>query len=121
MAAQPVEWVLVVYYGPEAHRATYGRQVRSNRYTKDFIQLRPNKEFLNAVTKGFGVEGGETDSVPLTYQWAAGSTSGAFVFKSSDRPQLKWETRLGAPQVWKMSLAPSESTAETIPGDPSHL
>jgi hypothetical protein len=34
---------------------------------------------------------------------------------------LKWETNLGAPKAWRMSLAPSEATAETIPGDPSHL
>ena len=39
MAANAVEWVLVVFYGPEAHRAAYGRQVQSNRYTKDYIQL----------------------------------------------------------------------------------
>jgi hypothetical protein len=57
----------------------------------------------------------------LTYQWPAGTTLGAFVFKSADRPHLKWETNLGAPKAWKMSLAPSETTAETIPGDPSHL
>ena len=50
MAAQPVEWVLVVYYGPAAHRATYGRQVKSKRYTKDYIQLSRKKPFLDAVT-----------------------------------------------------------------------
>lgn len=121
MAMQHVEWVLVVYYGPEAHRATYGRQVRSNRYTKDYIQLSRKKEFLDAVTRLFVIKGGETASVPLTYQWPTGNTSGAFVFNSSDRPHLKWETGLGAPQVWKMSLAPSETTSETIPGDPSFL
>ncbi|KGX48021.1 hypothetical protein Y043_6283 [Burkholderia pseudomallei MSHR2138] len=38
MAAQPVEWVLVVYYGPSAHRATYGR-LSNTKYTKDYIQL----------------------------------------------------------------------------------
>ncbi len=121
MAAQPVEWVLVVFYGPEAHRATYGRQVRSNRYTKDFIQLSRKKAFLDAVTNLFSVAASATGSVPLTYQWPAGTTSGGFVFKSGDRPHLKWETRLGAPQVWKMALSPSDATAETIPGDPSHL
>lgn len=66
MAAQPVEWVLVVYYGPEAHRATYGRQVRSTRYTKDFIQLSRKKDFLNAVTNLFTVTASSTVSVPLT-------------------------------------------------------
>jgi hypothetical protein len=121
MAAQPVEWVLVVYYGPEAHRATYGRQVRSNRYTKDYIQLSRKREFLDAVKKLFGLSAGGKASVPLTYQWTVGNTSGAFVFKSSDRPHLKWGTSSRAPQVWKMSLTPSDSSAETIPGDPSHL
>jgi hypothetical protein len=117
----PVEWVLIVYYGPEAHRATYGRQVQSNRYTKDYIQLSRRTEFVDSVKGVFAVEGGETSSVPLTYEWPTGSTPGAFVFHSGDRPHLKWETSLGAPQAWKMSLAPSETTPATIPGDPSHL
>ena len=121
MAAQPVEWVLVVHYGPEAHRATYGRQVQSNRYTKDYIQLSRKKPFLDAVTKLFSVTKGAIGSVPLTYRWPAGSAPGSFVFKSADRSHLKWETSLGAPRVWKMTLSPSDATPETIPGDPSHL
>lgn len=121
MAMEPVEWVLVVYYGPEAHRATYGRQVRSNRYTKDYIQLSRKADFLETVKGLFAVDGGEPTFVPLTYHWPSGSTPGAFVFNSSDRPHLKWETSIGAPKAWKMSLNPGELTSETIPGDPSHL
>lgn len=121
MAAQPVEWVLVVYYGPEAHRATYGRQVRGNRYTKDFIQLSRKKDFLDAVTNLFSVTASTSASVPITYQWPTGTTPGAFVFNSADRPHLKWETSQGAPQVWKMTLSPSDATPETIPGNPSYL
>ena len=121
MVAQPVEWVLAVYYGPEAHRATYGRQVKSNRYTKDFIQLSRKKEFLDTVTNLFSMTAGATGAIPLTYQWPAGTTPGALVLKSSDRPHLKWETSLGAPQAWKMTPSPSDATSETIPGDPSHL
>jgi hypothetical protein len=121
LIAQPVEWVLVVYYGSEAHRATYGRQVGSNRYTKDYIQLSRKKVFLDAVKNIFLVPEGTTGSVPLTFQWPAATTPGAFVFHSADRPHLKWETRLGAPRVWKMTPSPSDSTPETIPGNPSHL
>lgn len=121
MAAQPVEWVLVVYYGPEAHRATYGRQVHSNRYTKDYIQLSRKKEFLDMVTALFSVAASATGTVPLTYRWPAGATPGTFVLNSSDRPHLKWETSQGAPKAWKMALSPSDASAETIPGDPSHL
>jgi HNH endonuclease len=121
MAAQPVEWVLVVYYGRAAHQATYGRQVQGGGYTKDYIQLSRKKKFLDEVANLFSVTASATGSVPLTYRWPAGTTSGAFVFKSADRPHLKWETSLGAPQVWKMTLAPSDARPETIPGDPSHL
>jgi len=121
MVPQPVEWVLTVYYGPEAHRATYGRQVRSNRYTKDYIQLSRKQEFLETVASLFSVTASASGSIPLTYRWPAGTTPGAFVFNSADRPHLKWGTSLGAPQVWKMIPAPSDATAETIPGDPSHL
>lgn len=121
MIAQPVEWALIVYYGPEAHRATYGRQVRSDRYTKDYIQLSRKPEFLETVTKLFSITAGETGSVPITYLWPGATADGHFVFNSSDRPHLKWGTSVGAPRVWKMAISPSDATQETIPGDPSHL
>ncbi|WP_043090270.1 HNH endonuclease signature motif containing protein [Xanthomonas sp. SHU 166] len=120
MALKPVEWVLVVYYGPAAHQATYGRQVREGGYTKDYIQLSRKPEFLEAMAAIFSVSNGGEGSIPLTYQWPAGAAPGSFVFRSADRPHLKWETNLGAPQVWKMALAPSDFTPETIPGDPSY-
>lgn len=120
MVAQPVEWVLVIYYGPSAHRATYGR-LDGTKYTKDYLQLSKKTEFLDAVTHLFPVSVSGAGSVPLTYQWPTGTTPGALVFNSADRPHLKWETSLGAPKAWRMSLAPSEATAETIPGNPSHL
>ena len=37
MAALPIEWVLIIFYGPSAHRATYGR-LGNTKYTKDYIQ-----------------------------------------------------------------------------------
>ncbi|MEJ7848208.1 MAG: HNH endonuclease signature motif containing protein [Pyrinomonadaceae bacterium] len=119
MALQPVEWVLTIYYGTSAHRATYGR-LDNTKYTKDYIQLSRKAEFLETVSTLFPIAGG-VGSVPLTYQWPKGTTAGALVFRSADRPHLKWETSLGAPKAWKMSPTPSDATAETIPGDPSHL
>lgn len=120
MAPQPVEWVLVVYYGPSAHRATYGRLTDSNhkKYTKDFIQL--TNKVLKSAAQVFPAAPGEK-SVPLTYRWPKGNAPGHFVFKSADRPHLKWETKDGAPQVWKMTPIPSDASAETLPGDPTHL
>ncbi|HTH62546.1 MAG TPA: HNH endonuclease signature motif containing protein [Paraburkholderia sp.] len=119
MAAQPVEWVLVVYYGPSAHRATYGR-LSNTKYTKDYIQLSKKKGFLDALLRLFPVNVGDEGAVPLTYKWPAGTTPGALVFNSADRPHLKWETSLGAPHAWKMAPTPREDTAETIPGNPTH-
>jgi hypothetical protein len=113
---QPVEWVLVIYYGSSAHRATYGR-LGGSKYTKDFIQL--TNELLKSIAHVFPAAPGEK-SVPLTYRWPKRSAPGEFVFKSADRPHLKWETRLGAPQAWKMTPTPSDATSETLPGDPSH-
>jgi HNH endonuclease len=122
MGSRPVEWVLVIYYGRSAHRATYGRlKGQDTKYTKDYIQLSKKAEFLDAVTRLFPMAVSGTGSVPLTYQWPTGTTPGTLVFNSADRPHLKWETSLGAPKAWKMSAAPSEATAETIPGNPSHL
>ena len=119
MAAQPVEWVLVIYYGPSAHRATYGR-LGNTKYTKDYIQLSKKTEFLGAVRRLFPVTAGEEGAVPLTYKWPTGTTPGTLVFNSADRPHLKWETSLGAPKAWKMSISPSDALAETIPGNPTH-
>ncbi len=119
MAVKPVEWVLVICYGRSAHRATYGR-LNNTKYTKDYIQLSRKDDFLETVSRLFPIAGG-VGSVPLTYHWPAGTTPGSFVFKSADRPHLKWETNLGAPSAWRMAAAPNATTAETIPGDPSHL
>lgn len=119
MAAQPVEWVLVIYYGPSAHRATYGR-LGDTKYTKDYIQLSRKTDFLDAVKRIFPVTAGEEGAVPLIYKWPTGTTPGTLVFNSADRPHLKWETVLGAPNAWKMSPSPSDAVAETIPGNPTH-
>lgn len=119
MAAKPVEWVLIIYYGPTAHRATYGRQVRHPRYSKDYIQLPPgDPDFLQTLNRLFPPTA-RGARVELIYHWPADTMPGAFDY-SSDRWHLKWETRLGAPPAWKMSPEPGEGTAETIPGDPSH-
>lgn len=120
MAAQPVEWVLVVFYGPAAHQSVYGRQVKKAGYTKDYIQLSKKAEFLDEVASVFSITRSATSSVPLTYRWPGGYLAGDFVFKSSDRAHLKWGTKSPAPQVWKMALSPTDATPETIPGDPSH-
>lgn len=119
MAAQPVEWVLVVYYGRAAHQATYGRLGRKG-YTKDFIQLSRTPGFLNSISSILGVAPGEADSVPITFRWPKGSARGDFVFKSADRPHLKWNTSEGAPLPWRMTESPADDAVETIPGNPHH-
>lgn len=120
MAALPVEWVLIIYYGPSAHRATYGR-LKDTKYTKDYIQLSRKKDFVDTLIKLFPAIGTDDGSADLEYKWPAGTAPGKLVLVSADRPHLKWETVHGAPQVWKMLPKPSETSAETIPGDPSHL
>jgi hypothetical protein len=121
MAAQPVQWILVIFYGSSAHRATYGRldgDAGNNKYTKDYIQLSRKPEFLQILNSLFPGTIGK-NRTEITYNWPLGTTNGALDF-SSDRWHLKWETRLGAPRAWRMLPQPSEHTAETIPGDPSH-
>lgn len=119
MAAQPVEWVLVICYNRSAHRAIYGRRVieKGKKYTKDYIQLPKREKFLNEMSRLWNA--GESKSIALTYRWPKGTGPGAFVFISSDRPHLKWGTNQ-APEVWKMTPSPSDATSETIPGDPFH-
>lgn len=119
MTSLPVEWVLVIHYGLTAHKATYGRLSRLG-YTKDYIQLYRTDEFLESVAQALSVPAAETGTVPITLQWPNGSARGDFVFRSADRPHLKWETSQGAPPPWRMTRAPSDSTSETIPGNPDH-
>jgi hypothetical protein len=116
MAARAVEWVLVVYYGPAAHQATYGR-IGGLGYTKDFIQLSKRAEFVEEVAHVLSVPTTEMGTVPLTFRWPQGSAPGEFVFHSGDRPHLKWETNQ-APPPWRMTKSPTEATPESIPGDP---
>jgi hypothetical protein len=94
---------------------------KDTKYTKDYIQLSRKADFLNAVTSLFPVDASGAGSVPITYKWPKGNAPGHLVFNSADRPHLKWETNLGAPQAWKMSLSTNDAEAETIPGDPSHI
>jgi len=116
MTARAVEWVLVVYYGPSAHRATYGR-LPGNKYTKDYIQLWKRTDFIDDLKAAFpSLEGGP--SVLITYRWPKGSAEGKVVRESADRPHLAWDTNQ-APVPWRMLNDPTESTAQTIRGNPS--
>lgn len=119
MAWTPVEWVLAIYYGPTAHRAVYGR-LGGTQYTKDFIQLYRTDEFISSIENAFPLFKDREKPIEIFYKWPGGTSTGALVPLSSDRPHLKWETIKGAPLAWKMSPNPNNSTAETIPGDPSH-
>lgn len=117
MTFSPVEWVLVVFYGVSAHRATYGR-LEGTKYTKDYIQLSRKTEFLDDLDAIFGMAGNH--SIPLTYRWPLGSAPGHIFSRSADRPHLSWVTAQGAPAPWRMLADPNEATVETIPGDPTH-
>ena len=117
MSVGLVEWVLVVYYGKSAHRATYGR-LDGTKYTKDYIQLSKREQFITDLTRAYPALSGSMGSVAITYKWPGGSSQGTLFVRSADRPHLAWEFD-SAPLPWRMSDSPSESTAETIRGDPS--
>jgi hypothetical protein len=118
MTALPVEAVLVIFYGPEAHHVTYGRQVDGGGYTKDYIQLYRTPAFLGWAQSVFPLPSGASGAVPLTFEWPGGSVPGDFIYRSSDRPHLKWDTATEAPRAWRMAPATSDLTVETIPGTP---
>lgn len=117
MTALPVEWVLIIFYGPAAHRAVYGR-LGGTQYTKDYIQLSRSDDFSAVLDSVFPESLSGAASVSLIYRWPLGEAPGKIVLHSADRPHLAWETKLGAPAAWKMIPTPSDATAETIPGDP---
>jgi hypothetical protein len=118
MAARPVEFVLVIYYGTSAHRATYGR-LPGTLYTKDFIQLSKKPDFTDTMASLFPESASSPGRAPLNYKWPTGEARGEYVYNSSDRPHLSWETHAGAPLPWKMSPVPSDANAQTIPGNPT--
>ena len=118
MTAQPVEWVLAIFYGISAHRATYGR-LSGNEYTKDYIQLSRKIGFVDDLNEVFPGLTSAAGTVAVTYAWASGTAPGELVRLSADRPHLKWNTN-HAPLPWKMSMHPSDATTETIPGNPTH-
>jgi hypothetical protein len=119
MAGLPVEGIFAIYYGPTAHRAVYGR-LEGTKYTKDYVQLSRKSEFMDLVTSIFPVDTSEASSIPLTFKWwPTEAAPGELVFLSADRPHLKWDFSQ-APKAWKMTPNPSDTTAETIPGNPSH-
>src|SRR5687767_14680290 len=96
MAAQPVEWVLLIDYGRSAHRATYGRDVDSTRYSKDYIQFPPkDADFLETFHRTFPATASGA-RVELTFQWPAGTMPGMFNY-STDRWHLAWRKHLGTP------------------------
>lgn len=117
MSAQPVQWILVVFFGMSAHRATYGRLSNEPKYSKDYIQLSRKPEFLADLAAAFPALATGAQSVPLTYKWPSGSTQGTLFTRSADRPHLAWETNK-PPAPWKMIQVPTQSTVETIPGTP---
>lgn len=119
MTSRAVEWVLVVRYLLSHHKATYGR-LNNKQYTKDYIQLSQDSSFMDDIAAMFSKHGKAKRAVPLIYKWPGGTTPGKLIFRSTDRPHLSWETRLGAPAVWKMATAPNGESVETIPGNPSH-
>lgn len=114
---QMVEWVLVVRYGKSAHRATYGR-LNGSKYTKDYIQLYRNPRFLDDLEAAFPTLK-DSDVAKITYKWPSGFGEGKLFRRSADRPHLAWDTN-SAPLPWKMKEQPTESSVETIRGNPSH-
>lgn len=116
---QPVEAVFVIFYNLSAHKAVYGRGVGGDGYTKDYIQLVQDPDFREALEQLFPREPGEK-STPIEYRWPGGSSPGSIEFESADRPHLAWLKKVGAPQPWKMIVAPTSETVETVPGDPGH-
>ncbi|MDA5095012.1 HNH endonuclease signature motif containing protein [Aliiroseovarius sp. KMU-50] len=115
---QQVQWVLVVFYGKTAHRATYGRLTNEPKYSKDYIQLSRKPEFFESIQTVFPALARGAHALPIEYKWPDGTADGTIFSRSADRPHLAWETNR-APAPWKMAPFPTPTTAETIPGNPN--
>jgi 5-methylcytosine-specific restriction protein B len=118
MSYRPVEAVFVVFYGPTAHKATYGRHVGGTAYTKDYLQLSRAEDFRDALERLFPRVHPDDPTSAITFKWPGGSQSGTINFRSADRPHLSWATSENAPSPWRMALNPTPDGPETLPGDP---
>ena len=94
MTARPVEWVLVIFYGVSAHRATYGR-LSGNEYTKDYIQLSRKSKFVGDLSMVFPGLASGAGAVAVTYAWSSGMAQGELVspFSGPAAPQVEHKSR----------------------------
>ena len=106
----------MVRYGKSAHRATYGR-LDGGKYTKDYVQLYRNHRFLDDLEAAFP-RLKDNGVAKITYKWPSGFGEGKLFRRSADRPHLAWDTN-NAPLPWRMKRQPTESSVETIRGNPS--
>lgn len=118
MVLKQVEAVWVWEYNVTAQKAVYGRftdNPTDSSFTKDYLQASgPNGALLASM---FPAPAGSS-RFDLTYRWPLGSKPGFLKF-SVDRQHLSWATGTGGPLPWRLAASPTDSTAETFPGDPS--
>lgn len=121
MSYKNVRGVLLYRLNKTAYKAIYGRGLKNadgtsdNSYSKDYLQLSRDPEEYRRIAKLLNVP--EADILPVRYSWPGGSDSGHIVEKSADRPHLKWSTN-AAPLPWRLTVKPTKSSPETLPGDP---
>jgi 5-methylcytosine-specific restriction protein B len=118
---QPVEAVFLWRLDEDTpFKAVYGRVSGSTTYTKDYLQLR-RAECSVLMDRVIGRQEGTT--LPLTYQWPGGSTTGELRSATDHDPaadnyrlQLAWPTD-SSPAPWQLG-DPTLDPVVTVPGTP---
>jgi 5-methylcytosine-specific restriction enzyme B len=115
MSSVPVEAAWCIPITKANYRAAYGR-VSHGEFTKDYFQI-PGGAY--DATVRLLMNGDDTVNAHIEYIWPGGSVKDE-VRKSSSERRLRMSWPYGnAPKPWKPTLYPSESTPETLPGDPA--
>lgn len=121
MTAQPVAAVFLWRLDEDTpFKAVYGRVSGSTTYTKDYLQLR-RAECAVLLDRVMGRQEGTT--LPVTYEWPGGSTTGELRAATDHDPatsnyrlQLAWPTD-NAPIPWQLG-DPTTDQVVTVPGTP---
>jgi hypothetical protein len=119
MPARPVEAVFFWRFTKDSvYKPTYGREVESDKYTKDFLQVNDGSDVARALEMYFGSVPNAADEVDFTWKFRGGSELQGKVKRTTDRLNLRWPTGR-TPPPWSVTTSPDPSTGRVIQGDPT--
>lgn len=115
MSPTPVEAAWCIPITKANFRAAYGR-IGNGDFTKDYFQI-PGAAYDSTVR--LLMNNDDTVNADIEYHWPGGSVADQ-IRKSAGERRLRMSWPYGeAPEPWKPTQSPSDTTVGTFPGDPT--